>query len=93
MVVILLVHIPKPRKTKESADFDGTILREMVSGFQYLWRRKSLFYILLVFMMLNFVMSIVSVLLTPYLLSRVDSEAVYGLLMGLFNGGMIVGGI
>jgi MFS family permease len=93
MIVLLLVHIPKPRKTEDSADLGGSFLREMVSGFTYLWQRKSLFYILLVFMTLNFVMGAVSVLLTPYLLSRVDSEAIYGLLMGLFNGGMIVGGI
>lgn len=91
--VVLLVHIPRPRKTEEGAALSGSVWREMWSGLQYLWERKSLFTVMLFIMLLNFVFSAAGVLQTPYLLARLGDEALYGLAMSLFNGGMLAGGI
>jgi len=91
--VVLLVHIPRPRKTEEGAALSGSVWREMWSGLQYLWERKALFTVMLFIMLLNFVFSAAGVLQTPYLLARLGDEALYGLAMSLFNGGMVVGGI
>jgi MFS transporter, DHA3 family, macrolide efflux protein len=41
--VILLVSIPKPRKTQEGAKLAGSFLYEMLGGFRFLWARPVLF--------------------------------------------------
>jgi len=91
--VVLAVHIPRPRKTDEGAALSGSIWREMWGGLQYLWQRKALFTVMLFIMLLNFIFSAAGVLQTPYLLARLGDEALYGLAMSLFNGGMLFGGI
>ena len=93
VLVILLVHIPRPRKTQEGADLSGSVWQEMFSGLRYLWQRKGLFWLMMGAMGLNFVLNMSGVLLTPYILERTGSEAAYGLILGIFNAGAIAGAI
>ena len=93
VVVILLVHIPRPRKTQEGAELSGSVWQEMLSGLRFLWQRKGLFWLMMGAMGLNFVLNISGVLITPYILERTGSEAAYGLILGVFNAGAIVGAI
>jgi len=93
VLVILLVRIPRPRKTEEAAQLSGSMLKEMTSGLVFLWERKGLFWMTMAAMGLNFVLSMSGVLMTPYLLERTGSEAAYGFILGVFNAGALVGGI
>ena len=93
VIVILSVHIPRPRKTEEGAKLSGTVLQELVAGLRYLWERPSLFWLLMMAMGLNFVMNMSGVLMTPYLLARTGDEATYGIILSIFNAGMLIGAI
>lgn len=93
VLVIMLVKIPRPRKTEEGAKLSGSMLKEMTSGLVFLWERKGLFWMLMAAMALNFVLNMSGVLMTPYLLERTGSEAAYGFILGVFNAGALVGGI
>jgi MFS transporter, DHA3 family, macrolide efflux protein len=93
VIVILSVHIPRPRKTEEGAKLSGTVWQEMISGLRYLWERPSLFWLIMMAMALNFIMNMSGVLMTPYLLARTGNEASYGLIMSVFNVGMLAGAI
>lgn len=93
MSTLLLVHIPQPRKTHEGAELSGTVWQEMLAGLRFTWDRKGLFWLLVCAMVLNFVLNISGVLLTPYLLERTGSETAYGIILAVFNAGAIAGAI
>jgi DHA3 family macrolide efflux protein-like MFS transporter len=91
--VILMVKIPKPRKTHEGAKLATSMREEMLGGFRFLWERPVLFWVVMCVMLLNFITNMSGVLFTPYLLSRTGSETAFGVIQSLFNAGMLVGGI
>jgi DHA3 family macrolide efflux protein-like MFS transporter len=93
VLVVMAVHIPRPRKTKEGEELSGTVGQELVSGLRYLWERPSLFWLLMMAMALNFIMNMSGVLMTPYLLARTGDEATYGFILSVFNAGMLIGAI
>lgn len=91
--VILLVRIPRPRKSEEGAELSGSVWQEMLGGLRYLWRRQTLFWVVIVITAHNFLFGVAGVLLTPYLLARTGDEATYGLILSLFNAGGLIGGL
>ena len=93
VLVILAVKIPRPRKTQEGAELSGSVWYEMVAGLRFMWQRKGLFWLMMSAMALNFVLNMSGVLMTPYLLERTGSEAIYGIIMAVFNSGAIAGAI
>lgn len=93
VVIILAVKIPRPRKTQEGAELSGSVWQEMLGGLRFLWQRQGLFWLMMGAMALNFVLSMSGVLMTPYILERTGSEAIYGIIMGVFNAGAISGAI
>lgn len=93
MVVVMLVHIPRPEQTKEGLAAQGTLWQEVQVGFRYLWDRQPLLMLLLSAMCVNFFFNMVGILFTPYVLSLTDSEATLGALMSVMSTGAIVGGI
>lgn len=93
VIVILAVKIPRPRKTQEGAELSGSVWQEMLGGLRFMWQRKGLFWLIMSAMVLNFVLNMSGVLITPYLLERTGSEAAYGIIMAVFNSGAIAGAI
>lgn len=93
MVVVMLIHIPRPEQTEEGRAAQGTMWQEAQVGFRYLWDRRPLLMLLLSAMCVNFFFNMVGVLFTPYVLSRTGSEATLGVLMSVMSAGAIVGGI
>lgn len=91
--VILMVSIPKPRKTEDGAKLSGSFWQEMFGGFRFLWDRPVLFWVVMCVMLVNFLFSIAGILFTPYILARTGSETAYGMIQSLFNAGMLIGGI
>ncbi len=93
VLVILSVQIPRPARSEDGQRLSGTFLREFAAGFRYLWARHALWLLVVITMVLSFVLNVSSVLMTPYLLARTGSEAVYGVILSMFNAGMLAGAI
>jgi MFS transporter, DHA3 family, macrolide efflux protein len=92
VMVVFSIHIPRPKQTEEGKAMAGSVWKEMVGGFAYLFARKPLFFMMLYTSLLNFLLNIAGVLFTPYILSRTGhDEAALGALMSFMNAGAIVG--
>jgi MFS family permease len=92
-LVILVVRIPMPRQTSEGKELSGTIMKEMIGGVRYLWARPGLFWLVVGFMIVNFLLNTTGILITPYLLARTGDDTAYGIVLGLFNVGGLIGAI
>jgi DHA3 family macrolide efflux protein-like MFS transporter len=93
IVVVWLVHIPRPVQTAEGRAAQGTVWQEALVGIKYLWSRRPLFVLLTSATLVNFFFGGVGVLFTPYILSTTGSETLLGTLMSVFSAGAIAGGI
>jgi MFS family permease len=93
MGALALVKIPKPEVSEEGAAAAALPFRKrLVFGFTYISARKGLLGLLLFFAMINFVVGISTVLLTPLILSFAN-EAVLGTVLSVSSVGMLVGSI
>ncbi|MGB1287317.1 MAG: MFS transporter [Aggregatilineales bacterium] len=93
VLVILNIRIPRPEQTDAGAALKTSFWREISGGFRYILARQGLLLLVMYAMVLNFLLAGMGVAMTPYLLARTDSEALYGLIISLINGGMLAGGI
>jgi len=93
IAVVRLVHIPQPRQTEEGRAAQGSIWQEMWGGFQFLWARRVLFYLMIYAAFLNFLLSGPINLTTPYIITLTGSETTLGVLLGAMNLGIVLGGI
>jgi DHA3 family macrolide efflux protein-like MFS transporter len=89
---LLLVHIPRPKDTDQAGTNEGTWLREFLYGLTYLVARPGLMGLLVLFALLNFLLGLVSALLTPMALSFTDADTL-GTMISISLGGMLLGGI
>lgn len=93
MGVIFMVRIPQPEETEEGRALRGSIIKEMLGGFIYLWERKPLLVLVLQFSLVNFLLSGLQALNTPYILARTGSEPTLGLLLSVMSVGGLIGAI
>lgn len=94
VLVVSLLHIPQPEQTQEGAIWEqNSVWKEGLVGFRYLRKLRPLFVLVVYISFLNFLVNGAAVLTTPYIIARTNSEAMVGILMGLLNGGAIVGSI
>ncbi len=93
VLVVFLSRIPRPEQTEEGRAMAGSIWKEMFDGFRYLWKRQTLFWLMVYSALVNFLISGVGALDTPYILARTGDEATLGVVLGVFNLGALVGGI
>lgn len=93
VIVVLLVHIPKPEQTEIGKAMQGSFLKETLGGFRFLLERRTLFAVMIVMSMVNFLFSGSTILFTPYLLARTGSEATMGLLLAVLDLGAILGAV
>lgn len=93
VIVVMLVHIPRPEQTEVGKAMQGSFLKETLGGFRFLLERRTLFAVMIVMSMVNFLFSGSTILFTPYLLARTGSEATMGLLLAILDLGAIVGAV
>jgi len=93
ILVIYLVDIPQPQKRNDAGHQGTSILGEMREGFQFLWQRKILLYLMIYAAFINFLLSGPMTLSTPYIITLTGSEKTLGLLLGALNAGIVVGGV
>lgn len=89
---LLLVRIPRPAVSGAGRKARGSLWREAAFGWTFIRERPGLFGLLLFFAVLNIVTSIVTVLITPLVLSFA-SEKVLGTVQAVSSSGLLVGSV
>ncbi len=74
VAAVALVFIPQPAESEAGRAGRGSLWRESLYGFQYIWARKSLLGIQLTFTLSNFFFAIGMVLVAPMILARSGSN-------------------
>lgn len=93
VVVVLALRIPRPAQTEVGRAMRGSIWREAFGGLEFLWRWRTLFWVNLQLVLVNFFFAGSTVVITPYLLARTGSEEALGSVLSVLNAGMLVGGV
>ncbi|MBW4629445.1 MAG: MFS transporter [Brasilonema octagenarum HA4186-MV1] len=92
LVTLLLVRFPKPKTTPEDEVRQSWRLREFTYGWTYITARPGLLGLLIFFAVINFLIGVVSVLVTPLVLAFA-SATVLGTVLSIGGSGMLVGGL
>ena len=87
---VALVFIPQPAESEAGREGRGSLWRESLYGFQYIWERKSLLGIQLTFTLSNFFFAIGMVLVAPMILARSGSNE---LALGTVQSALGIGGV
>jgi MFS family permease len=95
VTAVYLVRIPPPPPSVEGMAGRGNVWREMISGYQYLARRRLLLALVLYMTFINFLLNGPLELGIPYLVSVTGSEQTMGLLLavsslGAFSGATLI---
>jgi hypothetical protein len=91
VLVVGLMHIPRPPQSAEDEALRGNFRRELLGGWHYLTQRRPLLitviYISFIFFLINGPLE----LAIPYILSLTDSESLLGILLAVMNLGALAG--
>ena len=88
---LLLVKIPRPEQSEEGKRAKGSIWKEAAFGWVYIKERPGLLNLLLLFAMVNLVMSMCGVAIMPMVLGFANKAAV-GTVLSLVGVGTLIGG-
>jgi hypothetical protein len=89
---LLLVRIPQPKSTSVGQEGRGSMLKEAAFGWTYLVQRQPLLVMLFYYALVNFLLGIMSVLVTPLVLSF-SPASVLGAIQMVGSIGMLVGSL
>jgi MFS transporter, DHA3 family, macrolide efflux protein len=89
---LLVVRIPTPETTAETAAAKGSLLREAAFGWKYVMARPGILALLGFLAVANFIVSTSNILITPLVLSFADPR-VYGIVLSVTGAGVLVGGL
>jgi MFS family permease len=91
---LLVVHIPQPVVTEAGKEGRGSLLQESAYGFRYIYARKGLLSLLLIFLAANLIFSISYTVLSPMILARTaNDEVVLGTVRSVLGLGGVAGGL
>ncbi len=91
---IALVHVPQPKVTAEGAASRGNLLQESVFGFKYIWNRRSLFRMQMIFFFANLFGTMSIILLAPMVLASTGNhEGSLAAVQSMMGVGGLVGGL
>ena len=91
---LLLIRIPSPERSLDRDAAPANLWQEMKFGFSYIFSRRSLLGLQLLFMGGNFFATLGLTLLTPLILSRTGSnEGILGIVQSVIGIGGVVGGV
>jgi MFS family permease len=91
---LLIVNVPQPVKTVEGQAEQGSLLKDGLYGFKYIFARRSLLGLLIFFICLNFVIGMAINLFAPFILTRTDyNSASLGAVESAAAIGAVVGGL
>jgi DHA3 family macrolide efflux protein-like MFS transporter len=87
---LLIIYIPNPPATKEGSEGAGSIWKESVYGFRYIYQRTALLGLLLVFLIINLTMTFGFSVWAPMILARTNDNKV---VLGGAQSALAVGGL
>jgi DHA3 family macrolide efflux protein-like MFS transporter len=91
---LLFVHIPQPKISEEGRKSRGSLWKESVYGFRYIWARRSLLGLQLVFFSVNLVGVYSGTVQAPMILARTSNNTdVLAIVMSATAIGGLVGSI
>jgi len=91
---LLLVHIPQPTVTEAGKKGQGSLWKESLYGFKYIFHRPSLLGLQLVFLTGNFATSIAFTVFAPMVLASTNNnEIVFGSVQSVGAIGGVLGGL
>lgn len=91
---LLVVFVPQPPRTEAGKQARGSMLKEAVFGFRYIFARPSLLGLQLVFLAGNLMAGIGFTVLAPMVLARTgNNEIVFGSVQSVGAIGGVVGGV
>ena len=91
---LLVVTIPQPKATAEGLQGKGNIWKESIYGFRYIFERRSLLGLQLVFLFGNFFATIGTTLLPPMVLARtMNNSLIFGSVQTAGAVGGVIGGL
>ncbi len=94
IVILSLIHVPQPRRTEEGTQAQGSILKEALFGFRYIFTRPSLLGLQLVFFFGNLCAGIAFTVVAPMVLLRTNNNSVsLGFVQSAGAIGGVVGGV
>lgn len=91
---LLLVHVPQPAATEAGVEARGSLLKESAYGFRYIYERKGLLSLLLIFLAVNLIFSLSYTVLSPMILARTaNNEVALGTVRSVMGIGGVAGGL
>jgi DHA3 family macrolide efflux protein-like MFS transporter len=94
IAALMFVAIPQPARTNVSEHASGSLLKESVFGFKYIFANRSLTGLQLVFFSINFIATFGFTVLAPMILARTgDSEMALATVQMAFGIGGVAGGV
>lgn len=91
---LLIVHVPQPTATEAGKEGRGSLLKESAYGFRYIYARKGLLSLLLIFLAANLIFSISYTVLSPMILARTaNNEVALGTVRSVMGLGGVAGGL
>ncbi len=91
---LLVIHIPQPVSTEMEEKGERSLWKDSVYGFRYIFKRRSILGLQLIFLINNFLGSLGFVLLAPMILSRTGNDSlILGSVQSAFGVGGVVGGL
>jgi MFS family permease len=93
IAVLAVVRVPNAPETTEGRAMQSPIWRQTFAGFRFLAARPALLGFCGYVSVVNFLGGAAFVLLTPYVLARLGSAALFGLVMAVQNLGGVAGSV
>lgn len=91
---LLVVYIPQPKASDAGREGQGSLWRESLYGFRYIFRRPSLLGLQLVFLVGNFFAGLGIILLAPMILARTENNSlIFGSVQTAGAIGGVIGGL
>jgi DHA3 family macrolide efflux protein-like MFS transporter len=94
IAALLIVHIPQPATTEAGLASRGSLWKESLFGFRYIWERPSLLGLQLVFFAVNLTATFGFTVLAPMILAQTgNNEMALGSVQSAMGIGGVVGGL
>lgn len=90
ILMLLFVRIPRPAHTDDGQQARGSIWQEMRYGWDYIIARKGLLYLLMFFLVINFLGGVMQPLFIPLILDNWKAD-VLGYISTVMGVGMLIG--
>jgi predicted MFS family arabinose efflux permease len=87
---LLVIHVPEPEVSRAGEDGRGNLWKEAGFGFEYIWKRPSLFWLQMIFFFINLTASFGFTVLAAMILARTNDDTV---VLGTVQSAGAVGGV